>query len=182
MSLPDVWVDRIFDKLTVTYGHQFLGRWSGLDMGTVKADWGRELSRFQQNPRAIGYALENLPANDPPTVLQFRALCGQSIRDERQALPDESRPPPDLERLRAELARLRAKSGGDHPLMWVDRLLQRQENGEVMSPAQRDALKRMAARQVEQTFSGPFTPPPESVLPPGMRSESARTVRAEEYL
>lgn len=170
MSLPAAWVDRVFDKLTVTYGHHFLGRWSGMNLDAVKADWGRELSRFQQNPQAIGAALESLPANDPPTVLQFRALCSQACRDERQALPDNSRPAPNLEHLRAELSRLRAQSGEHHPLEWVDRLLARQAAGEVMSPAQRDALKFMATRHVSQPVIGDFKPPSADVLPPGMRT------------
>lgn len=76
MSLPESWVDRIFDKLTLVYGHQFLSRWDGLPLESVKADWARELSRFQQNPGALAYGLENLPATKPPTVLEFRAICG----------------------------------------------------------------------------------------------------------
>lgn len=74
MSLPDAWVDRIFEKLALVYGHAFLSRWDGMPIADVKADWSRELSRFQQNHRAIAYALEHLPAR-PPTVLEFRALC-----------------------------------------------------------------------------------------------------------
>lgn len=75
MSLPDAWVDRIFDKLNLTYGHQFLARWDGLPVDKVKADWAHELRFLQQNPGAITYALENLPPGRPPNVLEFRALC-----------------------------------------------------------------------------------------------------------
>ena len=75
MSLPNNWVDRIFAKLTLVYGTDFTRRWEGLDVDDVKADWARELAMYQQAPAAIAYALENLPENKPPNVLQFRALC-----------------------------------------------------------------------------------------------------------
>jgi hypothetical protein len=74
MSLPDAWIDRIFDKLNLTYGHQFLARWDGLPVEKIKADWAHELRFFAQNPKAISYGLENLPAR-PPTVLEFKAVC-----------------------------------------------------------------------------------------------------------
>ena len=107
MSLPSAWVDRIFDKLTLVYGHQFLGRWSGMDLDVVKADWAHELAYFQQAAHAIAHALEHLPAGDPPTVLQFRQLCGQATRDERQAPLMLDRPEPDPQRLSEALAKLR---------------------------------------------------------------------------
>ena len=75
MSLPDSWVDRIFDKLTLVYGHQFLSRWDGIEIADVKADWAHELRGFAQNPGAIAYGLEHLPQGKAPTVLEFRAIC-----------------------------------------------------------------------------------------------------------
>lgn len=29
MSLPAAWIDKIFTKLTLAYGRDFLGRWEG---------------------------------------------------------------------------------------------------------------------------------------------------------
>lgn len=75
MSLPEPWVDRIFSRLTLVYGTDFTRRWEGIEPDVVKADWARELSAYQQAPGAISYALENLPADKPPNVLQFKALC-----------------------------------------------------------------------------------------------------------
>ena len=69
MSLPSPWVDRIFDKLTLTYGQAFLRRWQDIDMGAVKSDWAHELAGFAQHPRAIAWALDNLYPEKPPTVL-----------------------------------------------------------------------------------------------------------------
>ena len=77
MSLPAAWVEKIFQKLSLTYGRDFTIRWEGLSLDDVKADWGHELSRLQANPGAIRYGLESLPDNKPPTVLEFRALCNR---------------------------------------------------------------------------------------------------------
>jgi hypothetical protein len=76
MSLPMPWVDRIFTKLTMIYGREFLGRWEGLNIDEVKADWASELSGFKEFPDSIAYALNNMPEGiKPPTVLDFRAMC-----------------------------------------------------------------------------------------------------------
>jgi hypothetical protein len=76
MSLPMPWVERIFTKLTMVYGRDFLGRWEGLDISEVKADWAHELSGFKDHAESIAYALKNLPdSGKPPTVLEFRAMC-----------------------------------------------------------------------------------------------------------
>lgn len=85
--LPDAWVERLFARLTVVYGHAFLGRWAGLDLTAVKASWAEELSGFADHPEALQLGLESLPAGDPPTVLAFRDLCRPALRDERQAAP-----------------------------------------------------------------------------------------------
>ena len=50
MTMPLAWIDRIFDKLTLTYGQQFLGRWRDVDMNSVKSDWLHELSGFEKSP------------------------------------------------------------------------------------------------------------------------------------
>lgn len=74
MSLPDAWVDRIFEKMNLTYGHQFLARWDGISVDKLKADWAHELRGFAQSPSAVAYGLEHLPVK-PPTVIEFRAIC-----------------------------------------------------------------------------------------------------------
>lgn len=102
MSLPLPWVDRIFDKLTLTYGQQFLNRWRDLDLNAVKSDWMHELSGFEKAPHAIAHALSNLPES-PPTVIQFRALARTAPSPEVPALPE---PKADPERLKAELSKL----------------------------------------------------------------------------
>lgn len=75
MSLPAAWVDRIFEKLTLVYGREFLNKWDGVPIAEVKADWAHELAGFVDKPNAIAYALQTLPTDRSPNVLQFRDLC-----------------------------------------------------------------------------------------------------------
>lgn len=117
MSLPLPWVDRIFEKLTLVYGQAFLGRWRDLNLVAVKSDWGYELQGFQACPDAIAWALANLPADQPPTVLAFKALCRKAPDAPRPALPE---PPADPVRLRAELAKLAPLVQQVRGAQWVD--------------------------------------------------------------
>ena len=75
MSLPSFWVDKIFLKLTLTFGRDFLDRWKNMPIDDVKADWAHELRGFQQNPAAIAYGLEHCIAGKPPTVQEFKSAC-----------------------------------------------------------------------------------------------------------
>jgi hypothetical protein len=102
MSLPLPWVDRIFDKLTLTYGQAFLARWRDLDLNAVKSDWCYELSAMERAPNAIAFALANLP-DRPPSVMDFKTLCRQAPSAE---VPMLDMPKADPERMRAELAKL----------------------------------------------------------------------------
>ncbi len=68
-------VELVFGKCTLVYGREFLNRWEGVPLAEVKADWQRELGALLDKPQAIKHALEHLPVDRPPTVLQFRALC-----------------------------------------------------------------------------------------------------------
>lgn len=134
MSLPDAWVDRIFDKLALVYGHQFLSRWDGLDLARVKADWAHELRRFQQTPAAITHGLENLPADRPPTVLQFRDLCA-SHHVPAPALAHDTTPA-DPQRVAEELAKLRGqphhRSGDSRE--WARQIVARHRAGDRVTP------------------------------------------------
>ncbi len=103
MSLPALWVDRLFDKLTLTYGQSFLRRWADIDLNAVKSDWAHELAGFERHPKAIAWALENLPPSTPPTVLEFRALARKAPEDQVPRLEYSAA---GRERVAAELAKL----------------------------------------------------------------------------
>lgn len=138
MSIPAAWVDKIFLKMTLLYGRDFVGRWEGLSIADVKTDWGHELSGFEDWPEAIAYALENLPSGKPPTVLEFRDMARKAPRKALVALPG---PPADPAKVAAELAKLAALTArrlaltGDMKA-WARRLMARHDAGEKLKPIQ----------------------------------------------
>jgi hypothetical protein len=149
MSLPTPWVDRIFDKLTLVYGQAFLRRWSDIDINAVKSDWAHELAGFAQHPRAIAYALDNLPADKPPTVLEFRAMARRAPPAD---VPKLDAPKANPERVATELAKLapvlkkrQSVDGKD----WARRIIARHEAGEKLTAVAvkfaREALERSAS-------------------------------------
>lgn len=103
MSLPTAWTDRIFDKLTLTYGQAFLRRWSDIDINAVKSDWAHELSGFENFPKSIAWALQNVNPERPPTVLEFRALARRAPQEDSPRL---ERPKADPKLVAEELAKL----------------------------------------------------------------------------
>ena len=104
VQLPASWVEKIFQKLALVYGRDFLSRWEGQNLAEVQADWAHELAGFVNAPHAIKYALENLPEK-PPTVLQFRAVCRLAPVPTALRLPEPSLTP---EQIAANVIRLRA--------------------------------------------------------------------------
>ena len=86
MSLPIVWIDQIFTKLTLVYGRDFLSRWEGVNMADMKADWADELDGLDRSPKRVAYALQNLPTSRPPTVLEFRAIAWKMPAEGNNAL------------------------------------------------------------------------------------------------
>ncbi len=141
MSLPLPWVDRIFEKLTLVYGQAFLARWRDLDLDAVKHDWAHELAGFEAHPKAIAHALQTLPSDHPPTVLQFRELARRAPLPE---LPRLEQPAADVQRVAAELAKLatvRQQVASVNGRDWARRILDRKARGErvnrtVLSMAQ----------------------------------------------
>ncbi|MET3371998.1 hypothetical protein ABIC89_001039 [Variovorax boronicumulans] len=130
MSLPAAWVDRIFDKLTLTYGQVFLRRWQDIDMNAVKSDWAHELSGFERFPKSIAWALQNIPPDKPPTVLEFRAIARRAPEEEQPRIEQAAA---GKERIAAELAKLgpilaKTAPTGDS-LDWARRVVQRHECG-----------------------------------------------------
>jgi hypothetical protein len=134
MSLPLPWVDRIFTKLTLAYGQEFLRRWTDIDLGAVKSDWMHELSAFESAPHAIAFALDNLPEK-PPSVIQFKALCRQAPPLE---VPRLEAPKADPARVAAELAKLSPiflnAVAKPNPRQWAHDILARKKAGEWFSP------------------------------------------------
>ena len=136
MSLPMKAVDRLFERLTATYGAQWLRMWDGVPIQDVKTAWAHELAGFAGRLDSLAWALENLPPK-VPNVIEFKALCRQAPRPPEQQLPA---PRPDPERLAAELAKLAdvkkaAKASAQlvDPKGWAKAIMARHAAGEKLN-------------------------------------------------
>jgi hypothetical protein len=151
VSLPANWIDAIWDKLSLTYGQAFIRRWADMDLNAVKSDWAHELSGFKAHPKAIAWALQNLPADKPPTVLDFKFLARRAPPDE---LPRLEAPKADPERVAAELAKL-APVLKERPqrsnLDWAKRIVARAEGGSKLSPLTLRMAREALANKGEVT-------------------------------
>jgi hypothetical protein len=150
MSLPAKWTDRIFDKLTIVYGSHFLSRWAGLNIADVKADWSHELRGFAEQPDAIRFGLENLPADQPPTVLQFRAICNRRPDPGLPKLPPPA-PGAQPEQVAKRIAKVTENAmSGIHPRQWAFNLRRREQGGERLSMVQRHAWRSVLGESTTQ--------------------------------
>ena len=143
MSLPTAWIDKIFEKLTLVYGQSFLRRCADIDLNAVKSDWGHELSGFENHPKAIAWALQNLPIERPPSVLEFRAIARKAPADDAPRL-DAPKASPD--RVAAELAKMapiRMAFTNTRGKEWAHRIVARHAAGDKIN-----ALPLKMAREV----------------------------------
>lgn len=134
MSLPQPWVDKLFAKLTLTYGEAFMRQYGGVPMEDVKANWSHELSGFQQMPDAIAYGLQNLPADRPPNVLQFRDACRRA--PSKQLALEHSHQHADPEVIAQVRAVFAGWKGERDPKAWATKLQQRHARGERLTAHQ----------------------------------------------
>jgi hypothetical protein len=97
-------VDRIFKRMALTYGAQWVRMWEHMPINDVKSMWGHELAVYTNEKRIpeVAWALENLP-DVPPNAIEFRKLCARAPRAE--PLP-EPLPKTDPARLSLELSKL----------------------------------------------------------------------------
>ena len=146
MSLSLKAVDRLFERLALTYGKQFTDMYVNLDPQAVKTMWSHELAIFENGLHRIAWALENLPVRCP-NAIEFKQLCRQAPAPEVPALPE---PKADPERLKRELAKLAdikkaaVADKTDHKA-WAKRILARYTSGERINPTSlrfaREALR-----------------------------------------
>lgn len=138
MSLSTMAVDRLFSRLTATYGRDFIARYAGVPESDLKAAWAHELSGFEGQLGALAWALENLPER-APNVIEFRNLARRAPAPEVPRLPE---PAPNPARLAAELAKLAparaaiaaSAAGGHDPRDWARRIVARSDSGEILIP------------------------------------------------
>ena len=142
MTLPIAAVERLFDRLSMTYGTEFKNKWTGMPLNEIKTHWTYELSQFAGNLNAIGWALQNLP-DRCPNLIEFKSLCKQAPRPTTIALDAPKVP---IEVVDTEISKIIAslvktpESTGDHK-RWARRLKERHEKGEKLSPYQINCYK-----------------------------------------
>jgi len=111
-------LDRLFKRLTDTYGNQFTNLYSGNDWNDVKTIWSDELEQFNDRLDAVAWALENLPER-APNIIQFKNLCKQAPRKIEAAL-SAPLPKADPERVKAELKKLGHNATGKKDADGID--------------------------------------------------------------
>ena len=142
MALPTKAVERLFEKLQLTYGTEFTNKWGELNSMELMTNWAFELAQFADNLNAIGWALQNLP-NRCPNLIEFKNLCKQAPRLEYKALDAPKAPfnvvDTEISKIIASLVKT-PESTGDHK-RWARRLKERHEKGEKLSPYQINCYK-----------------------------------------
>lgn len=137
MSLPLHAVDRLFERLTATYGRDFLARFDGLEQADLKSLWGHELSGFADKLGMIAWALENLPER-APNVIEFRNLARRAPVPEVQQLPapkaDPARVAAELTKLAPLMAASKARPDPIDHKAWAKRIVARHTDGDRINP------------------------------------------------
>ena len=133
-------IDRLFERLTATYGSAWTRMWADVPVTDVKTAWAHELAAFANNLNAIAWALENLP-DRCPNLIEFKTLCKHAPRPEIQALGEPKAPADVVDRELAKIAAEAFKSPVDDRghidhKRWAKKLKARHDKGEVLSMVQ----------------------------------------------
>lgn len=146
MALELRYVDRIHTRLLARYGAKWINLYAGVDADMVKADWSEQLARV--TPDAIRFAIENLPADNPPNVGQFRALCNRVPANDAARLLAAPVEPAQPERVAAIVEQIAAKPAAmATPAQQCHDNIMRivRDRGGKMSVAQKHMLESMRA-------------------------------------
>lgn len=74
-------VQTIFMRLRIAYGSAFTAKWQGIPMEAVMRDWALRLGAYSGDAEVLGYGLEHLPPDFPPTAMAFAAVCEKYARE-----------------------------------------------------------------------------------------------------
>lgn len=173
-TLPNSWIDVIFSNLTLTYGSDWFMKWEGIDEDTLRAKWAKELGAFANRKDAIMHALEHLPVDRPPNVLQFRVICLGAPAPDVPVQPQLPAMPPqkaDISRLKAELGRLKTLQAETvkTPRAWAKRLRDQRNLSHAQQLMVQAALSTDDPKNSRKPQIGDFNPIPPEALPPAMR-------------
>lgn len=158
--------------MALTYGAAWLRLWEGLEAAAVKAEWAEVLGGYADKPDALRYALEYLPSDRPPTVLQFRDLCRRA--PEPTKAPELPGPKADNAVVARVVAEAMTPRDNKRPAERVVANIRRIEcDGRTLTASQRhvlDACERHLSGSALPTEAGAFKSVPTDSLPPGMRA------------
>lgn len=152
--LPRDWVERIWSEMRATYGAAFDRQWEcpaslttpeDIDgfYNDIKGHWAKVLAGFAGNPKALRFALDNLPQH-PPNLVEFRALCIRRPEPQQPMLPA---PKADSETVAKLVAGVNVVAV--NPKAWALRLRDKEAAGVKLSRAQRD-MWRAALRTPQE--------------------------------
>lgn len=152
MSLPINVIDRLFQRLSATYGADWDRKLGQTPIGDAKTAWAHELQGFGHRLDAIAWALENLPEKCP-NVIEFRNLARRAPEPETPRLPE---PAVNPQRLRDELAKLQPiidkarEVNSDDRLAWARAIVsRRQQGGKVAHGTYKIAAEALRMNRVE---------------------------------
>ena len=145
MTLPIAVIERLFNRLSMSYGAEFKNKWNGFPLNDVKTNWAHELSFFADDLNAIGWALQNLPEKCP-NLIEFKNLCKQAPKPTRIALEAGKAPADVVDREIAKIAQSAFKSpvderGNVDHKRWAKKLKARHEAGEKLNLVQIKSYK-----------------------------------------
>lgn len=122
-------VEQVLARMEVRYGVLWARMWEGVPPEAVKADWVEQLHGLP--PYAVHYGLRFLPLDRPPTVAAFKAICS------RAPPPNNARLPAPGSSVPSAVKNWKPSFGAD-PLAGARHLRQREEQGERLTPAQKE--------------------------------------------
>lgn len=146
MALPTAAIDRLFERLQMSYGAEFLNKWANLSANDVKSHWAHELDYFSDNLNAIGWALNNLP-DRCPNLIEFKSLCKHAPKPTRIALEATKASAEVVDRVMADIASKafklpRDETGNIDHKRWAKKLKARHDKGEPLSLYQVKSYKK----------------------------------------
>ena len=146
-KLEPRWIDAIHTRLLTRFGSKWIAANAGVDERLVKEDWLRELSGF--GGVAIRHALDNLPVSFPPTLGEFKALCLRAPLPQYKQLEAPKADKAKVDAALAQMGKLKRPGEDIGPRAWARRLKAREEQGDRLTRAQRDAWRDALGERVE---------------------------------
>lgn len=125
----DAVIDRLFKRLSATYGASWTRQYADTPMGDVKTAWMHELEGYMERLGAIAFALENLPERCP-NVIQFRNICRSAPSVQAVQIERAKADPAIVAMVLQGMADKKPVNTQHDEKEWARRILSRHEQGE----------------------------------------------------